>query len=134
TDAKPGGMKAIFAPWRVEAPMMDEPLWDKRRMISELAATGIKLPVLYTLGFPHNNCGGFCVKAGQAHFAHLLKTMPAVYEVNEREEEETRAVVGDYSVMKDRRGGGPRRTLTMRQFREEIETDTRNHDGDWGGC
>jgi hypothetical protein len=60
--------------------------------------------------------------------------MPHVYDINEREEEETRKIVGDYSVMKDRRGGGPRRTLTMRQFREEIEAGTRSDDGDWGGC
>lgn len=128
------GMIEIFAPFHVSAPMMEEPIWDKCRMQRELALIGIKLPSLYSEGFPHNNCGGFCVKAGMAHFAHLLKTRPWVYNFHERQEEETRVLVGDYSVMKDRRGGGPRRTLTMRQFRERVEAGEDFDRDDWGGC
>jgi hypothetical protein len=134
TDAKPGGMKSIFAPWRVEAPMMGEPIWDKCRMIEEAKAIGLTPPRLYGMGFPHNNCGGFCVKAGQAHFAHLHAKLPDVYARNEAEEEATRAIVGDFSVMKDRRGGGPRRTMTMRDFRARIEAGEEFDRNDWGGC
>ena len=134
TDER-GGMKGIFAPWTVEAPMMDEPIWDKCKMIAEGKKLGLPSPSLYDDGFSHNNCGGFCVKAGQAHFAHLLKMRPDTYAKNEAEEEKTRLIVGDYSVMKDRRGGGPRRTLTMKTFREEIQAGTRTYDrDDWGGC
>lgn len=133
-DAQRQGMVRRFAPWRLEAPMMKEPIWDKRRMAKELEATGIPLPRLYSMGFPHNNCGGFCIKAGQAHFAKLLELMPARYAFHEAQEEQTRAIVGDYSVMNDRRGDGKKKTMTLKVFRERVEAGENFDRGDWGGC
>lgn len=133
-DAQRKGMVKTFAPWTVKAPMMDEPIWDKCRMQREWVALGFKLPRLYAMGFPHNNCGGFCIKAGQAHFAHLLKMLPDVYAFHEAEEEKIRAIVGDYSVMNDRRGDGKKKTLTMRMLRERIEAGENFDRNDWGGC
>lgn len=86
------------------------------------------------MGFPHNNCGGFCIKAGQAHFAHLLKMMPDLYAFHEAEEEKIRAIVGNYSVMNDRRGDGKKKTLTLRMLRERIEAGESFDRHDWGGC
>ena len=40
---------------------------------------GVEIPRLYKMGFPHNNCGGFCVRAGQGQAIHLLKTRPDFY-------------------------------------------------------
>ncbi len=119
--------------WRIEAPMCAAPLWDKCRMITELRAIGIAEPRLYKLGFPHNNCGGFCVKAGQAHFAHLLKALPERYAEHEERESAMRLKLGDVSVMKDRRGGvvSP---LSMKQLRERIEAGESFERADWGGC
>ncbi len=119
--------------WRIEAPMCDAPLWDKCKMMTELKKTGIEPPRLYKLGFPHNNCGGFCIKAGQAHFAHLLKVMPDRFAMHEEKEESMRARLGDVSVMKDRRGGKTA-TLTMRQLRERVESGKSFDREDWGGC
>lgn len=49
---------------------------------------GINPPGLYELGFSHNNCGGFCVKAGLAQFKLLLEKMPDRYQYHvERERE-----------------------------------------------
>jgi hypothetical protein len=124
-NARPG--------WQIEAPMQTGELWDKRRMGCELAAVGIEIPRLYKLGFPHNNCGGFCIKAGQAHFAHLLKVLPERYKSHEDMEQEIRAVLGDVSIMKRVVKGVPQR-LTLRQLREEIEAG-KEYDGlEWGGC
>jgi hypothetical protein len=119
--------------WRVEAPMCEPPYWDKCRMVEEIKKLGIDPPRLYTMGFPHNNCGGFCVKAGHAHFAHLLKTMPERYAFHEAKEEAFRAKVGDHSVMKDRRGGVVK-SLTLKMFRERIEAGESFDRTDWGGC
>ena len=119
--------------WRIEAPMSKPPLWDKCRMLEEVRLLGIRPPRLYALGFPHNNCGGFCVKAGQAQFAQLYKQMPERYAWHEGQEERMRRIVGDYSVMKDRRGG-TLKTLTMRRFRERIEAGETFDRNDWGGC
>lgn len=119
--------------WKIEAPMCEPPLWDKCTMLKELQRIGIKPPRLYAFGFPHNNCGGFCVKAGQAQFARLLALMPERYAWHEAQEEKVRKQVGDYSVM-NTRVGGQRKTLTMRQFRQKIEAGEAFDKHDWGGC
>ena len=119
--------------WRIEAPMCDKPLWDKCRMLDELNKIGIEPPKLYRLGFPHNNCGGFCIKAGQAHFAHLLKVMPERYAEHEANEERMRARLGEVSVMKDRRGGKTA-PLSMAQLRTRIADGEEFDRHDWGGC
>lgn len=129
------GMLQVFSPWRVEAPMMEEPIWDKCRMQKEWLALGYKLPRLYAMGFPHNNCGGFCVKAGQAHFAHLLKHLPERYAFHEGMERSVREHSGkDYSILNDRRGDGKKKTLTLQMLRERIEAGESFDRHDWGGC
>jgi hypothetical protein len=127
--------RAALSEWQVEFPMMDEPIWDKCRMVEELRKLGVKPPRLYDLGFPHNNCGGFCVKAGHAHFAHLLKTLPERYAFHEAKEEAVRRSTGkDYSILNDRRGDGKKKTLTLRMLRERIEAGESFDREDWGGC
>ena len=37
---------------------------------------GIKPPRLYSYGFPHNNCGGRCVRQGASEWIRLLKHFP----------------------------------------------------------
>lgn len=124
------------APWRYEAPMCEPPLMSKEQMLQWLESEGICRPRLYRLGFPHNNCGGFCVKAGQAHFLHLLKMLPERYAYHEAQEEKMRADVGpEATVLKDRKGGGPRRALSLRELRERHEAGDQQLDlFDWGGC
>lgn len=126
-------LRKRYPTWRCEAPMCEEPLWDKCRMLTELEALGIKAPALYKFGFPHNNCGGFCVKAGQAQFALLLRTHPERYAMHEAEEEKLRAQLGDFSVMKDRRGK-TQKPLPMRVLRERIAAGESFDREDWGGC
>jgi 3'-phosphoadenosine 5'-phosphosulfate sulfotransferase (PAPS reductase)/FAD synthetase len=62
--------------WNFQAPLCDAPYLNKCDIFAMLKDEGIEPPNLYKMGFPHNNCGGFCVKAGHAQFALLLKTMP----------------------------------------------------------
>jgi len=52
------------------------------------ASVGIRRPVLYDLGFKHNNCSGGCVRQGKREWAHLYRTMPEVYAERERFEVE----------------------------------------------
>lgn len=134
---KAGGVKARMKSlgFESEAPMCEKPWYQKHEMLALLRAEGIEPPRLYSMGFPHNNCGGFCVKAGQAQFKLLLETMPERYAEHERQEEELRAIVGDYSVMKDRTGGESK-ALTMKAFRERIESRNCGQLDlfEWGGC
>lgn len=128
-------IRARLAPWRIEAPLCEAPYITKPQILAECREAGIRPPRLYELGFPHNNCGGFCVKAGQAQFATLLRQMPGRYAFHEEKEEEFRSYLGrdDVAIMRDRRGGETK-PLTMREFRERIEAGQQCDMFDWGGC
>lgn len=124
----------FWSPWQVKAPMCDEPYLTKPQMLEEVDRTGIQRPRLYGMGFPHNNCGGFCIKAGQAHFALLLRTMPDRYAYHERKEQELREYLNkDVAILRDRRGGKTR-GMTMREFRERVECGDQIDMLEWGGC
>lgn len=135
-------LRAAKSEWIIEAPMCEwPPLWDKCRMLEELKALGAPVQRAYLEGFPHNNCGRRCVRAGISHFVHLYKTDPASFLEWENEEKLTneefaRRGIGSahYSILKDRRGGAPK-TLTLARLRERIEAgDKTLPKDDWGGC
>jgi len=120
----------------VHAPLCWRPEAHKADAIAALAAAGIDPPRLYGLGFPHNNCGGWCVKAGQAQFLQLLRTFPELYAHHEEQEQEARAHIGrtDIAILRDRRGGETK-PMTMAEFRLRAETEPELIDrGDWGSA
>jgi 3'-phosphoadenosine 5'-phosphosulfate sulfotransferase (PAPS reductase)/FAD synthetase len=126
--------RPYWRPYRVEAPLCDPPYLTKRDQLALLKAEGIRPPKLYELGFPHNNCGGFCIKAGQAHFRLLLETMPERYAYHERKEQELREHLGkNVAVLRDRTGKRTR-PMTLRAFRERVEADGKVDTFEWGGC
>lgn len=108
-------------PYKYEAPLCEEPFLDKRQMI---AALPIRAPRLYTMGFAHNNCGGFCVKAGKGHFKLLLEKMPSRYLFHEQMEKQ----FSPHTIIKG---------LSLEDFRKKIQ---RQVVFDWedeidiGGC
>lgn len=131
------GAEARYAKmgWQTSYPLNARPLFRKEPVLAELAEWGIEMPKLYRLGFAHNNCGGFCIKAGMKHFEQLLTHLPEVYAENEAQEEAVRQHIGkDVSVMKDRRGGKPK-PITMKAFRERVQAKAIEVDPtDIGGC
>lgn len=117
-----------------EAPMTEAPYLTKREMGEWLQREGICPPRLYGFGFAHNNCGGFCVKAGQAQFALLLKTLPERYLFHEEKEEEMRQFLGkDYSILTEQKNG-IKYFLTLKELRNRIEQQQAFDIFDWGGC
>jgi len=78
-----------WMPYKVEFPMCEKPLLTKEQMLEELKEICIEVPKLYKLNFAHNNCGGFCCKAGQGHWAHVFETMPEKFKEYEENEELT---------------------------------------------
>lgn len=121
--------------WTYRAPLCEPPLVTKAAMFRELGAAGIEPPRLYKLGFSHNNCGGFCIKAGHGHFALLLRTLPDRYLHHEEQEQALRAHLGkDVSILADRTGDGVKKPLTLRDFRERIEMGHQPDLFDIGGC
>ncbi len=93
TDRKTGKPRGVRARYKelgwphVDAPMCWSP-WVSASSIKDWAKTeGLTPPRLYDLGFAHNNCGGFCIKAGPGHFANLLRKLPEVYAHHEAQEQ-----------------------------------------------
>lgn len=128
------GVQRRLAPWIVRSPLVERGIW-KEHVLAQIEADGIKLPRLYKLGFAHNNCGGFCIKAGQGHFALLLETLPGRYLGHEQAEEQFRQETGkDVAILRDRRGGDTK-PLTLRALRERLEAAPEDVDRfDIGGC
>lgn len=122
------------APWNYTAPLCEKPWLSKRDTLAWAKREGIEPPRMYDLGFPHANCGGFCIKAGQASFRLLLKHFPDRYAHHEAEEERMREMVGNHSILNDRSGDGKKKVLTLREFRERIERDENDCELDFGGC
>ncbi|GAB7044918.1 hypothetical protein [Catenuloplanes indicus] len=136
------GITRGWAPWTVRMPLCEPPYIDKRQIEAELRRREIEPPLLNRLGFPHNNCGGACVRGGQAQWAHLLRTFPDRFAAKEAHEERMRAQLGaDVSILKDRTGGATR-PLPLRLFRSRVEIQNAAQaaqgslfdDLDWGGC
>lgn len=125
-------IEKAYLPWRCSAPMAEAPYVSKADMVDALRAEGIEPPRAYALGFPHNNCGGGCVRAGQAQFRKLLQVMPARYAEWERQEAALREHLGkDVAILRDRRGGSSR-PLTLTEFRDANTDDEDTLD--FGGC
>jgi hypothetical protein len=125
-----------WAPWTVKAPLCEPPYKFKENLLEEMKEEGIEPPRLYKMGFPHNNCGGFCIKAGKAHFLWLLKTMPDRFKYHEDKEQEIREYLGkDVSILREQKNN-KRYNITLRQLRERYEREgDKNIDKfDWGGC
>lgn len=124
-----------WEPWKVDAPLTRPPYRDKQELLTEARATGLPIPRLYNLGFAHNNCGGTCVKGGQAQWARLLRFFPERYARAEAAEEKMRRLLGkDVSILRDRTGGDTK-PLTLAALRQRIEEQPEQLDlFDEGGC
>lgn len=124
-------IESAYLPYRAVCPMTEAPYLDKQEMIEMARADGIEPPRLYSMGFPHNNCGGFCVRAGHGQFKILLEKNRDAYLFHERKEQELREYLGkDVAILRSRKGGVSR-PVTLREFRESrdpIDMD------DIGGC
>ena len=127
-------VKQRWAPYEVRAPLCESPFLFKEDILAEVEAAGHKRSAAYDLGFPHDNCGGFCCKAGQGQFALLWKERPEVYLHHEDEEQRTIKEIGkNVAILRDRRGGKTR-PMTLREFRQRLEAGKKHDLFEWGGC
>ena len=129
-------------PYVYESPLLWEPQIAKPQILEWSKAEGIKQQRLYDMGMPHANCGGGCIKAGQAHWKHLWETWPERYQLWEDKEQwvyEQAAKAEKpwepkpfLSVTRN----GEKEYLSLKQFREQVlEPGGAQCDlFDWGGC
>jgi hypothetical protein len=136
--AEPERMDAaapLWAPYRVQAPLMAPPYVSKPALLQVFRDRGIEPPRMYAQGFTHANCGGACVRGGHAQWSLLLQVNRPRFLDWEGEEAKTRAEIGkDVSILRDRTGG-TLIPLTLQTFRERLERDPTLFDpDDWGAC
>jgi hypothetical protein len=86
-----------------------------------LQEIGIEPPRLYEKGFTHNNCGGFCVKAGQKQAAQLLKHFPENYLWHEEKQEALFVLMGERRPTIRKTVNGELKYLSLKDFRLEVE-------------
>lgn len=124
-----------WQPWTTSAPLIEEPM-DKGEILGWLERLGIEAPRLYRLGFSHNNCGGFCIKAGKAHFANLLEKLPGRYLQHEAEEQKFRQRFDCERTILREQVNGERRFVTLRELRIRLEGGEQlpEDEMEWGGC
>lgn len=124
-----------WKPYRVEAPLTEPPYLMKEQVLDLFRKRHIEPPRLYAQGFAHANCGGACVRGGQAQWSLLLQVNPGRYAEWEAEEEDSRTFLGkDVAILRDRRGGATK-PMTLRAFRERLQGDAALFDStDWGAC
>jgi hypothetical protein len=103
-------------------------------MIEWARSENLEPPRLYAQGFPHNNCGGGCVRAGQGQFKMLYEQNPARFALWETKENELRGPLGDVSILRDRRGGVTH-PLPLSVLRQRVDSQRQLVDNfDIGGC
>ncbi|MCW1985577.1 UNVERIFIED_ORG: hypothetical protein M2348_001309 [Sphingomonas sp. R1F5B] len=135
-DGEGGGLRPRLASegWRAEAPLIEIndaltrgenfPAEILRLMAAPLAEIGIAEPRLYQMGYLHNNCGGFCCKAGQAHWANRFYVQPLRYSYDAMMERKFIAWRGDsFTMMTDRRGGDGKKPLSLDAFAERLRAE-----------
>lgn len=126
--------EAVKAPYPCWFPLNEAPYMDKCHISEKWEARGIKSPRLYAQGFSHANCGGFCVKAGQAHFALLYRTNRERYLYHaDKEAQFRREINPKATILRDRRGGTTK-PMTLHEFAERIERGEAYDQDEWGGC
>jgi len=130
------GLKARKAAdgWNYEAPLCHGCNFSKADMIQEAGREGLEVSRAYPSGFKHDNCGGNCCKAGQAHRALQLKERPEKYHADEKREQDYRAWIGQDVAMMSETVSGKKRPLTLKELRERIEAKEGYNRLDWGGC
>lgn len=95
----------------------------------------ILIPNLYELGFSHNNCGGFCVKAGLAQFKKLYELLPEVYMENEKEELAAMVRNPNLRPFLKKTINGVKHYITMKEYREKYLSQlTPDEELEFGGC
>lgn len=109
----------------VDYPLMWKP-YEFRAYYEVVKSWGIEPPRLYTYGFPHNNCGGRCVKQGVREWLRLRATFPERFAEVRDWEQAQRAKGGaraNYAIARDFKGGNvkPLPLIELEQRQENAD-------------
>lgn len=121
--------------YKIIAPLCEKPYLfdsDKEMILKEY---NLKKPRLYEMGFPHNNCGGFCVRSGLAQFERLYKNFPERFLWHEKSQQELmkNKPKADRPFLR-KTINGKLNYITLKEFREKYLNLSQNELFDFGGC
>jgi len=123
--------------WVYEAPLIGT-MQGELGPFGYLSDAGIERPRLYLKGYMHNNCGGFCIKAGHAHYLNRLRQQPERFAYDAMMERNLSKYIGKpVSMLNDRSGDGTKKLLTLDTFAASVcaQTEFSYTAGDSGcGC
>lgn len=127
--------QANWQGWTVTAPLCESPMWTQEQVERCLTRYDIRKPRLYTLGFAHNNCGGFCVRAGQGQFKALLEAFPDRYKWHEDQMESLMGRLPTArSFLRQTDIKGDLQYITLKDWREHLEANPQLELIASGGC
>lgn len=99
---------------------------------------GIAKPRLYSMGFSHNNCGGYCCKAGLKQFKTLLNQRPEVFDYHALAMDWAMGQIGDTAKPFLRKTvAGEINYITLNEFRDMVqegEIEVPEFDAEGCGC
>lgn len=122
-----------MAPFDVIFPLIESET-DKVEIFRELESAGIKRPRLYDMGFPHNNCGGFCIKAGISQFVALRRQMPERFDYHMNQEAALREKLGkNVAILTDRRNKS-KIPMPLSVLAERMDAGEKFPGDEWGAC
>lgn len=90
-----------YATWH---PLTEAPFMNACAQVEQIMEWGYPEQVMYSKGYPHNNCGGGCVLAGISQWVGLYHDFPETFRYH-RDEEAKFIAKTDYPILRDRRGG-----------------------------
>jgi hypothetical protein len=121
-------------PYVFEAPLIQSTM-TKKDTLAWARSELLTPPRMYNMGFQHANCGGFCIKSGQAQFKKLWENFPDRYLEYEKREEDVYASIGKKNPFLRKTIDGKLHYITMREFRQlYLEPGGEVDELDWGGC
>lgn len=123
-----------YLPYTAKAPLTEPPYLDKAQVLAMLEADGIKPPRLYAMGFAHNNCGGFCVRAGQAQFKKLLEHFPERFDYHAQKEQELREYLDKDVTILRYQEDKKKYLLPLVDLKKKVQSNCAIDEDDWGGC
>lgn len=131
--------KPHWQPFQLISPLADALVYDEVAIYEQVQAHyGLTLPHLYSIGMAHNNCAGFCVKAGLAHYRDLLERDRDLYLLHEANMEQLFERNASLKPFLRKTIDGKTHYITLRQYRLWLESGSKSPqdllDEDYGVC
>lgn len=135
-DGNPTGIKHRLATkgWTAEAPLIGlpeiNPTWHMHK-------EGLRPARNYSLGYLHDNCGGFCVKAGKAHYQNRYRVHPERYAYDTMMERKIAEYLGKSVTIMREVVGKKKRNLSLAEFGERLKASpeiTYDYEPGGSGC